>query len=131
MSMPLHPELTFADSRAISEAGFRHTAQLGTVTTVRYPNGEEATSIEFGSAITCRLKTIGTRTADIAAAQGVKAQWSLVFKSATAVTIGQQVIVRGTTDGVAWQRLVEITADLGLTGRVHRQTTAIDVELNQ
>lgn len=131
MTMPLLPGLTFHDARAISEAGLRHTAQLGTSTTVRYPNGEEATAIVFEDAIPCRMKTIGTRLATIAAAQGVKAQWSLVFEQATDVVIGQQAIVRGETDGEDWQRLVEITADLGLTGRIHRQTTAVDVELNQ
>jgi hypothetical protein len=131
MSMPLHPELTFADSRAISEAGLRHTAQLGTVTTVRQPNGEEVQTWTFSDPIPCRMKVIGTRQAQIAAAQGVKAQWSLVFKSNQTIGIGQKVVVSGERDGVIWARTVEITADLGLTGRVHRQTTAIDVELNQ
>ena len=129
--IPLHPELTFLDARAISEAGLRHTAQLATTVTVRLPNGEEYTTTTWGTAIPCRLKVIGTRVAQIAAAQGVEAQWSLVFEQMQDVVIGQQAMVRGATDGVDWQRLVEITADLGLAGRIHRQTTAVDVDLDQ
>jgi hypothetical protein len=129
--IPLLPELTFHDSRSISEAGLQHTAQLGTITEVRLPNGETYTSVVFGAEIPCRMKVIGTRIASIAAAQGVEAQWSLVFEQATDVVIGQQAMVRGETDGTAWQRLVAITADLGLAGRVHRLTTAVDVELDQ
>ena len=129
--IPLHPDLTFLEARSISEAGLRHTAQLGTITTVRWPNGEETTTVVFAAPVACRLRVIGTRAAEIAAAQGVKAQWSLVFKQAQDVVIGQQAMVRGETDGVEWQRLVEITADLGLAGRIHRLTTAVDVELNQ
>lgn len=131
MTIPLHPEYTFLESRAISEAGLRHTGQLGTTVVVRWPNGEETQTVEFADPIPCRMRVIGTRTAEIAAAQGVKAQWSLVFKQAVDVTIGQQVIVRGDTDGTEWQRLVEVTADLGLAGRIHRLTTAVDVDLDQ
>lgn len=129
--IPLHPEYTFLDSRAISEAGLRHTAQLGTTVTVRWDNGEETTTIEFGPEVPCRLTVLGTRQAEIAAAQGVKAQWNVVFEQGTDVVIGQQAMIRGETDGAEWQRLVEITADLGLAGRVHRLTTATDLELNQ
>lgn len=129
--IPLHPEMTFLESRSISEAGLRHTAQLGTTVVTELPNGEEVETTTFAAEIPCRLRVIGTRQAELAAAQGVKAQWSLVFKQATDVVIGQQALVRGETDGTDWQRLVEITADLGLAGRIHRLTTAVDVDLDQ
>lgn len=131
MTFPLLPDQALIDIRSISEAGFRHTAQLGTKTVVWLPNGEPIETYVFGDEIPCRLKVVSYRMAQIAAAQGVKAQWSLVFRQSEDVIIGQQAMVRGDTDGEAWQRLVEITADLGLASRIHRQTTAVDVALDQ
>ena len=128
--IPLHPEMTFLESRSISEAGLRHTAQIGTKTTVVLPNNEVVETWVFGAEIPCRMKVIGTRQAEIAAAQGVKAQWSLVFKQSQTIGIGQKVVVSGERDGLTWSRTVEITADLGLAGRIHRQTTAVDTELD-
>lgn len=131
MSFPLHPELTFADLRATSEAGMAHSAKRWTEVSTRLPNGEYVNQLTLGAAFPCRLKSVGSRLAEIAAAQGAKAQWSVVCPSYEDVTIDQRIQVAGETDGISWTREIIITADLGLTGKVHRQTLAIDVGLDQ
>jgi hypothetical protein len=131
MVAPIHPPGTFAPLRAMSEAGMRHTARRWESVTTRYPNDEETTELVLTAPFECRLKAIGAALAQIAAAQGVKAQWSFVCPLSEDVAIGQRVQVSGETDGVAWTREIVITMDKGLTGQVHRETAAIDVGLNQ
>lgn len=131
MTFPLLPDRALFDIRSISEAGLRHTCQLGTLEIVRLPNGEYTTEWVFDDPVECRMSPAGFRESQIAASQGVKVQWLLVFRQAQDVVIGQQAMVRGETDGESWQRLVEIVSDSGLTSRIHRRTGAIDVDLNQ
>ena len=130
MTVPLHPDLTFNDSRAISEAGRRHTAQVSRLETVRLPNGEYIETWVVGPLLQARMTEIGFRDATIAAAKGVKAQWVVVFKQTADVVLGDRVTVEGRTDGVDWQRIVEITSENWMTGRVHKQTLAVDVDLS-
>lgn len=132
MTSPLFTRAAIAPIRATSEAGMLDTAKRWVSVTTRYPNGEESTALVLETTgFPCRLSAVGAELAQLAAAQGVKAQWSFTCPLPYDVAIGQQIQVTGETDDTEWTREIVITMDKGLTGRVHRHCAAVDLELNQ
>ncbi len=131
MVAPMLPELTARPLRAISRASMRHTVALEEAVRIRQPNGEYETTWVSAAPVPCLLMSVGSATAAIGEARGVKAEWTLRLTLGLTVEPGARGLVRGITRGVAWQRLVTITSSPDLTARLFGLATAVDVDLSQ
>ncbi len=131
MAAPILPDLAFGPLRAMQERGLRHRLQFEQLLETRRPNGEYVKAWVTEDEEPALLVMGNPEIAELAAAQGVKAQGVLKVKRGRAVS-GKRAIVRGTLKGVAWQRLIEVTADLGgNTERIVRRALWIDVEVSR
>jgi len=133
---PLLSDQALAGLRERIESGLEHTAVLDLETKTVPASGDEFSEWTLGTEeIPCRMQVVGTRIAELAAAQGVQAQWAVGFELGTPIYPGRhRALIRGERDerGVPrFVRLVNLTGDLGLLARLHRITTAVDASLDQ
>ena len=124
----LHPAY-FAPLRAMRVAAFDHVFTPITFTRIRQPNGEYEVVPQEGTVVRGKLTIASVRAAEVAAAQGIKAEYVAKLPLGTPAVEGQQFRVTGQTAGVAWTRTVAVTGDLGLLGKVNRRLAAVDVDL--
>lgn len=130
MAVPILPELSAAPLQAISRASMRHRVTLATLTSVRLTNGEY-TDTWVDEVEQAGLLMMGpSKLTQIAEAIGVKAEGTLRLAFGKLCEAGQQAMVRGTTKGIAWQRLVALTSGTDLTNRLMTLVTVVDVDLN-
>lgn len=129
MTPPILPFGSLIGIEAGSNAGLGHTAQQRIWPTVELPDEEVERVGEptLGPAICCHLKVISSTLADVAAASGIKAQWSLKVPMGTVIPPGSQWQVTTDCDEVY---PVEVTGDLVRVGRVMRLVAAVDVPLD-
>lgn len=131
MTGPLLHDSWFDDLRILQEQGLRDRVTLEQLTEIRLPNGEYHRQWVAEPEEPGLLLVGGAKLADLAAAIGVKAQGILKLKRGRSLA-GERAVVRGIQKGVAWQRLVEVTADLGGdTERIIRRALWVDVELTR
>lgn len=125
------PRMAVAGLRAVARGGLIHTAALDTPTTTVLANQEDVTHYSRGGEVDALLVVVGSERAEQAAALGVKAQWEVKLKLGQPARPGLRAYVTGRTAGAAWWRYVQVTADLGVTKRLTRICTAVDVDLNR
>lgn len=132
MPRPVLPEEALAPLKAVQEFGFRHEVQFETLEVVRLPNGEyDQRWAEDGGPEPGLLIIGGAGLAELAAARGVRAEGVLKVRRGRLVA-GRRALVRGVLGGVAWQRLMRVTADLGgNTERMVRRALVVDEELTE
>lgn len=129
MTPPVLPFGSLGALRGSSTAGMGHTARQRIQMTTELPDEEVEPVGEptLGPAICCHLKVISSTLADVAAASGIKAQWSLKVPRGTRIPPGSQWEVTTDCDEVY---PVEVTGDLVRVGRVMRLVAAVDVPLD-
>lgn len=115
--------------RAISTAGMGHTARQVKPNAQRQPLGEYSKSPTLGAPVCCHLKVLGSTLAEVAAARGIEAQWSLKVPADTVIPAGS--VWRVTDDCGSWTETVRITGDLVKHGRVMRLVGAVDTTLDK
>lgn len=125
---PILPEVAFRPLRAMCEAGFDHRVVLRTVATTLQANRERTVAVTEAEPIAGQLVVADARDHEFAAARGIRVQWILKLVVGTPIAIGQLADVTDACQG--WTRTVEITGDLGRTGRINRRLAAVDVALN-
>jgi len=108
----------------------RHRVTLETLTSTRLPNGEYRDTWVSGTEQAGLLMMGPSKLTEIAAASGVKADGTLRLPLGLVCQPGQRAMVRGTTKGIAWQRLVSIEAGTDLTNRLFGLAAVADVDLN-
>ncbi|MBA2672022.1 MAG: hypothetical protein H0U67_16760 [Gemmatimonadetes bacterium] len=124
------PTGAFAELTAIQHGAFEHRVQFEEAVHLRQENGEYLTEWVTEPEERGRLLVGGQRVGEIAAAIGVQAHGILRVRSRVRSVTGKRAIVRGSLRGAPWQRLIEITADLGgNTERMVRRLLWVDVEL--
>ena len=130
MASQILPELVAKPYQAIARASMRHRVTLQSFQGVRTPNGEYIDAWVNETEQAGLLMIGGAKVAEIAAARGVKADGTLRLELGKTCTAGQRALVRGTTKGVAWERLVEISSGTDLTSRLFGLAAVVDVDLN-
>ncbi len=125
---PVVPKAALGPLGAMMAAGLDHRASRVTLTNVTKANKEVVTAWTDADEgpLPCHLQTAGSRIAELAAARGVKAQYTLRFRRQDEATIGERFVVTGVERGTAWERTVEVTADLTFTGKVMRLYAVAD-----
>lgn len=131
MGEPLFDELDLAELRDVVESDLVHEAALDTPVTTTLSSQEDVTAYARGEPGPALLTIVGAQQDQLGGARGIRETWALKLPLATPARPGMRAYVTGTTDEVDWFRYVEITADLGLTNRLARLFTVVDVELNQ
>lgn len=113
--------------QAISDASMLHQVTFETRVDVRLPSGEMTDTWVARRPVRGKLEAPSAQAAQLAAAQGIRLQWSL--RVPLGDPGGDRALVRGITRGQRWQRLVEVTSDRGLTEQVHTMLAAVDADL--
>lgn len=114
MTLPLIPDESLAELRAISEANLPHTAEIiGVGDSTREPGGIYVNEPEVKATFPCRLMPAGAPTEQLAAGQPASTmRWLLVLPAGTVIQPSQQVRVSGetkSTEGsVPWVRELEV-----------------------
>lgn len=131
--MPVAPLLSEVWAKRLqvkARASMRHRVTLETLQSVRLVNGEYIDAWVSETEQPGLLMMGGTSVAELAAARGVKADGTLRLVLGKTCVPGQRALVRGTTKGIAWMRLVEITMGTDPTSRLFGLAAVVDVDLN-
>ena len=131
MTAPLLPPMALAPLRAVVELDLTDVVTLESLQSVRLPNGEYIDAWISETEQAGLLILGGAKVAELAAGRGVKATGMLQLIFGRTCTVGQRAMVRGVADGIAWQRLVEISSGTDVTVPVFGLATVVDVDLNQ
>ena len=122
--------MALAPLRAVVELDLTDVVTLESLQSVRTPNGEYIDAWVSETEQAGLLLMGGARLAEIAAARGVKADGTLMLALGKTCRPDQRAMVRGTADGVAWQRVVAISSGTRPTDQLFGLATVVDVDLN-
>lgn len=132
MGTALLAGVDFADLRSIAVAGLVHSVTLDTLQSVRGPGARYinvwVTEAEQQGLLTPASAGGTNIRADQPSAAG---DWVLAIRSGRALHEGQRALVRGETNGEAWQRLVEVSKVLFPKPReLRRRALCVDADLS-
>jgi hypothetical protein len=130
MTYPLHAGMAVAPLRAASEISLTDVVTFIGTQRVRQPNGEYLELPAPRDPVSGWLGALGAKEAQIAAAAGIEAQWTLHLPIGTAVRPGMTARVERQTDDEDWTKTIKVTG-VDLPNGVHLTCTAVDVALNQ
>lgn len=129
--MPALTARSLAPLRRIDEASMTHTVVLQSLTTIHKGGGIYVQQWVDQPEQRGRLNPLALESPLRADQPSAARQWMLALKSGSTVTEGQRALVRGETNGQAWQRLVDVDEVVfPKANELRRRCLCSDVEVN-